>query len=97
MSHVKIAKNPSGGLILVYVQGGRQIKAYDVTRKTHELIGQVPDSVLAMHVGANKLRPSDGGAANELADGESQLGPGTPELMISVVDDSENVTAIFYN
>ena len=35
VSHVKLVRNMSGGLMLVYVQGGRQIKTYDVARKTH--------------------------------------------------------------
>ena len=59
VSHVKLARNPGGGLLLVYVQGGRQIKTYDVARKTHQLVSIMPDSILALHVRTNKLRPSD--------------------------------------
>lgn len=71
-----------------------------MARKTHQLIGIAPDSVLALHVRANKVRQVDGGAVEPLPsmeDPEGQVGPGTPELMISVVDDSENVQVYFYD
>mmetsp|Transcript_3947 Transcript_3947/g.4717 ORF Transcript_3947/g.4717 Transcript_3947/m.4717 type:complete len:109 (+) Transcript_3947:411-737(+) len=35
VSHVKLTRNENNSLKLVYVQGGRQIKTYDVEAKKH--------------------------------------------------------------
>lgn len=51
VSHMKLVRNSkTNNVLLVYVQGGRQIKAYDLQAKKHIYIGIMPDSVLAMHV-----------------------------------------------
>ena len=63
VSHVKLATNMAGDPILVYAQAGRQIKTYDIKSKTHQLVAMMPDSILAMHVRQNVLRPSDRAAA----------------------------------
>jgi len=59
VSHVKLVRSATNSLMLVYVQGGRQIKAYDVAAKKHMYISIMPDSILALHVRQNKLRPCD--------------------------------------
>ena len=59
VSHVKLTKNMEGGLMLVYVQGSRQIKTYDIEKKQHNFVAVTADSVLALHVRQNVLRPTD--------------------------------------
>ena len=59
VSHVKLTKSMEGGLMLVYVQGSRQIKTYDIEKKTHNFVAVTADSVLALHVRQNSLRPTD--------------------------------------
>ena len=59
VSHVKLTRNSQNGIKLVYVQGGRQIKTYDVNEKKHMLVGVVADSILALHVRKNYLRQND--------------------------------------
>ena len=56
VSHVKLTRNSNNGLKLVYVQGGRQVKTYDLESKTHQLVSFMPDSILALHVRKNTLR-----------------------------------------
>ena len=65
----------------------------------------MPDSILAMHVRTNVPRPCDRAdrpkpepvAAAQIVDEEAQRPAESPELMISVVDDSENVRVIVRN
>ena len=96
VSHVKLARNKSNQLKLVYVQGARTIKTYDVVEKNHHFVAVLPDSILAMHVRSNLLRPCDGMGQDQAADPEAQPQT-TAELMISAVDDSENVFVVFAN
>ena len=59
-----------------------------------------PDSILALHVRQNKLRLSDlrrGDDVDAEAQQPRQEDPRNSELMISAVDDSENVFCIFRN
>ena len=56
----------------------------------------MPDSILALHVRQNKLRPVDRNGIDEEAKEIIDDQP-VPELMISAVDDSENVYVLFYN
>ena len=59
----------------------------------------MPDSILAMHVRQNILRPSDREAEGDIQnenDPEAQQTTSN-ELMISAVDDSENVYVFFHN
>jgi len=53
----------------------------------------MPDSILALHVRRNDLRVKD----HVSLDAEAQAPEASAELMISAVDDSENVCVFFFN
>lgn len=59
VSHVKLTKNAAGEVCLLYVKAGRQILLFDVASKSHSLVSIMPDSILALHVRQNVLRPAD--------------------------------------
>ena len=86
--------------LVVYVKGGRHIVMYDPATKTTKLISQMPDNILAMHVRWDALRASDRDEHQHLQineDNENVPGTAQQKLIISAVDDSENITLFSYD